>query len=256
MRAAPGTDRGCVDPRVGALESESRGRKATENRFFFRPRTVVYNAETFPNPAGRRAMADSSNQLQPLLARLHAGDATARDDLFRHAAGRLERLTRKMLHGFPTVHRWAGTDDVLQGALVRLLRSLEAVRPTTPRDFLGLAAEQIRRELLDLARHFYGPLGVGANHASRGGADGSRDPLQALPDAADGPDLGAWCEFHEQVRQLPPDEREVVDLLFYQELTQAEAAGLLDVTVRTVQRRWQSALLKLHGALKPHGPGA
>jgi RNA polymerase sigma-70 factor (ECF subfamily) len=201
-------------------------------------------------------MSDSSTQLQLFLARLQAGDETARDELFRHVIGRLERLTRKMLHHFPGVHRWAGTDDVLQSALIRLLRTLEAVRPTTPRDFLGLAAEQIRRELIDLARHYYGPQGLGANHASRGGADGSRDPVLAQPAPVDEPlTLAAWCEFHEQVRHLPAEEREVVDLLFYQELTQGDAAGLLRVTKRTVQRRWQSALLKLHAVLKDHWPG-
>jgi RNA polymerase sigma-70 factor (ECF subfamily) len=201
-------------------------------------------------------MADSGTQLQLLLARVRAGDEAARNDLFRHATDRLERLTRKMLHQFPGVRRWAGTDDVLQSALIRLLRSLEAVRPATPRDFLGLAAEQIRRELIDLARHYYGPQGLGANHASREGADGSRDPLLAHPAPTEEPSaLSAWCEFHERVRHLPPDEREVVDLLFYQDLTQDEAAELLQVAKRTVQRRWQSALLKLHTVLKNHWPG-
>ncbi len=201
-------------------------------------------------------MVDSSSQLHLFLARMQAGDKTARDDLFRHVTGRLERLTRKMLHHFPGVHRWAGTDDVLQSALIRLLRALEDVRPTTPRDFLGLAAEQIRRELIDLARHYFGPQGLGANHTSRGGAEGSRDPVLAQPAPADEPStLAAWCEFHEQVRHLPADEREVVDLLFYQELTQDNAAELLQVTKRTVQRRWQSALLKLHAILKGHWPG-
>jgi DNA-directed RNA polymerase specialized sigma24 family protein len=38
-------------------------------------------------------------------------------------------------------------------------------------------------------------------------------------------------------RTLPDDEHEVVELLFYQELPQEEAARLLDVSVRTVQRR-------------------
>jgi RNA polymerase sigma-70 factor (ECF subfamily) len=201
-------------------------------------------------------MADSSTQLQLFLARMQAGDATARNELFRHMAGRLERLTRKMLHRFPGVRRWAATDDVLQNALLRLLRTLEAVHPTTPRDFLGLAAEQIRRELIDLARHYYGPQGLGANHASCGETEGSLDPVLAQPAPSEEPSiLSAWCEFHERVRCLPGDEREVVDLLFYQDLTQAEAAELLQVTVRTVQRRWQSALLQLHALLKDHWPG-
>ena len=47
--------------------------------------------------------------------------------------------------------------------------------------------------------------------------------MVAQPDPAEEPSaLSAWCEFHERVRDLPPDEREVVDLLFYQELTQGE----------------------------------
>ncbi len=201
-------------------------------------------------------MADSSTELHLLLARMQGGDEKARNELFRHITGRLERLTRKMLHQFPGVRRWAGTDDVLQSALIRLLRTLESVRPTTSRDFLGLAAEQIRRELIDLARHYYGPQGLGANHASWGGAEGSRNPVLAQPAPVDEPsELSAWCEFHEQVRHLPPDEREVVGLLFYQELTQGDAAELLQVTKRTVQRRWQSALLKLHAVLKNHWPG-
>jgi RNA polymerase sigma-70 factor (ECF subfamily) len=201
-------------------------------------------------------MVDSSIQLDLFLARMQAGDKAARDDLFRHVTSRLERLTRKMLHHFPGVHRWDGTDDVLQSALIRLLRALEDVRPTTLREFLGLAAEQVRRELIDLARHYYGPQGLGANHTSRGGTHGLCDPLLAQPASVDEPStLAAWCEFHEQVRHLPADEREVVDLLFYQELTQDNAAELLQVTKRTVQRRWQSALLKLHAILEDHWPG-
>jgi RNA polymerase sigma-70 factor (ECF subfamily) len=81
--------------------------------------------------------------------------------------GRLERLARKMLRRFPGVHRWAETGDVLQNALLRLLRALQEVRPESVRGFFGLVAEQMRRELLDLARHFCGPQGLGARHDSR-----------------------------------------------------------------------------------------
>jgi len=48
---------------------------------------------------------------------------------------------------------------------------------------------------------------------------------------------------------LPEEEREIVSLLYYQGLSQAEAAAILGVSVRTVQRYWQSALLKLHDLL-------
>ncbi len=44
------------------------------------------------------------------------------------------------------------------------------------------------------------------------------------------------------------------DLLWYQQLSQAEAAQLLNVSERTVKRRWASARLKLHDALGGQSP--
>jgi RNA polymerase sigma factor (sigma-70 family) len=195
-------------------------------------------------------------QLHHWLDRMRAGDLAARDELLRSVCSRLERLARKMLHGFPGVRRWTQTDDVLQNALLRLLRALQKVRPDSVRAFFNLAAEQIRRELLDLARHFQGCLGIGANHASHGPDDGSQGPLAQSPDPADDPDeLDRWCAFHQRVEELPDDEREVVGLVFYHGWTQAEVAGLLQVSVRTVRRRWETALVKLHRVLKEEGPG-
>jgi RNA polymerase sigma factor (sigma-70 family) len=196
-------------------------------------------------------------QLQGYLDRMHAGEAGARDELLGHAYGRLQRLTRKMLKGYPGVRRWAQTDDVLQNALLRLLRALEEVQPATVRDFFALTTEQIRRELLDLARHYFGPQGLGARHATHAGGEHASSPAYDRPDQSHEPSaLAAWREFHEQVRELPDEEREVVGLLFYQELTQAEAAAVLHVTVRTVQRRWHAALLKLHAIFKGQWPGS
>src|SRR5207302_728829 len=99
--------------------------------------------------------------LNALLARAQAGDSAARDDLIRRCSRRLELLTRKMLRGYPAVRRWEETGDVFQNAAVRLVRALSAVTPTSTREFFGLAAEQIRRELVDLARLYRGPQGPG-----------------------------------------------------------------------------------------------
>lgn len=202
-------------------------------------------------------MPDSSTsaQLGQLLAGLRAGDRSARDELLRQAAVRLERLTRHMLRGYPGVRRWAETDDVLQGALLRLLRALDHVQPSAPRDFLALAALEIRRELLDLARHFFGPQGMGAHHASQAGTPAEAPPHDRADWSHEPARLAQWCEFHETVGRLPDDERAVMDLLFYQGLSQTEAADLLGVSVRTLQRRWQSALVRLHDILKDGWPG-
>src|SRR5437764_1481393 len=71
----------------------------------------------------------TSQELCNWVARLQGGERAALDELLRHAAGRLERLARHLLRAHPAVRRWAETDDVLQGALVRLARALEEVRP-------------------------------------------------------------------------------------------------------------------------------
>ena len=65
------------------------------------------------------------------------------------------------------MHRWEQTDDVVQNALVRLRRALETTSPESVRSFVNLAAVQIRRELIDLARHYHGPNGMGAHHESQ-----------------------------------------------------------------------------------------
>jgi RNA polymerase sigma factor (sigma-70 family) len=190
-----------------------------------------------------------TTQLHAWIDRLRTGDRGARDDLLRGIAGRLYPLAQKMLGRFPNVRRWADTDDVLQNAQLRLLRALETVRPDSARSFFGLAAEQIRRELIDLARHFYGAEGVGANHASHGW----RDDPPALADEGD--ELEKWAAFHEAVARLPAAEREVVGLIFYHAWTKSEVAELMGVAVRTVQRRWESALARLHRRLKERGGG-
>ena len=66
--------------------------------------------------------------------------------------------------------------------------------------------------------------------------------------------LAAWGEFHDRVEALPEHELEVFDLLWYQGLTQAEAAGVLAVSVATIERRWLAARLLLQESLRDKQP--
>jgi len=181
--------------------------------------------------------------LQSKLERMRAGDKTARDELLSGVATRLEKLARKMLRKYPHVRRWTETGDVLQNALIRLLRALESIQPKTTRDFFTLAAVQIRRELIDMARHFYGPQGSAAHHES--GRFNSADPMQEGDH-----DLEFWTSFHTAVETLPTEEREVVSLIFYHGWQQQEVADLFQVNARTIRRWWQAALVKLHDTCK------
>ncbi|MCI0642722.1 MAG: sigma-70 family RNA polymerase sigma factor [Gemmataceae bacterium] len=184
--------------------------------------------------------SESSLMLQ-LLRQAGAGDQAAVNALLRHSGERLTALARRMLGGFARVKRWADTDDVLQNALLRLVNALKDVQPKSHRDFLALATLQIRRELIDLARRFFGPEGLGARH------DSQTDGLDCFTGNGVDPGLHLqWRELHQKVDELPEEEREVVGLLFYQGLTQAEVAEILALSVRTVQRRWHAALVNLH----------
>jgi RNA polymerase sigma-70 factor (ECF subfamily) len=194
-----------------------------------------------------------STVIEALIVRLRTDNEGARAELLSRTTDRLARLTRKMLRDYPGVHRWEQTDDVLQNAMLRLYRALQQVAPSTIDDFFRLAALQIRRELIDLARHYSGPLGDGANHASHARVEEServRSPLLDSPDSTYDPGrLAEWTDFHRQVEALPDETRATVDLLFYQGLSQAEAAAVLGTSERTVKRRWQAARLALHAAL-------
>jgi RNA polymerase sigma-70 factor (ECF subfamily) len=198
-------------------------------------------------------MPGSDKQLQLLIDKALAGDEAARNALLDHACERLLRLTRKMFHARRDLGRWEQTDDVFQTAMLRLHRALSEVRPESVRHFFNLAALMIRRTLLGVAKHHLGPHGQGTkHHTDRQPAD---DEGGALHDRAEQPeDLEGWSAFHAQVEALPDEEREVVGLLFYEQLTQQEAATVLGVSLRTVKRRWQSARYLLRQGLNEQGP--
>ncbi len=195
---------------------------------------------------------DRTARIEQCIEHLRQGDEFARGELLNLACDRLTRLTRSILRDFPGVARWEQTDDVFQNASLRLYQALGNVELSDPRHFFRLAALQIRRELIDLARHYQGPLGMGARHQTQfAGAENDEAPIAYEPaEVTNDPSRAAeWQEFHSRVEQLPEEEREVFDMLWYHELSQEQAASMLDVSVRTVRRRWRSARLMLHDVL-------
>ncbi|HKI33463.1 MAG TPA: sigma-70 family RNA polymerase sigma factor [Gemmataceae bacterium] len=190
-------------------------------------------------------------QLQDWLRSIRGGNLAARDELVLGICGRMERLARKMLKNFPNVRHEADTGDILNGALMRLMDAIMKMDPVpaTTRDFFGLAAEQIRRELLDLARH-YSALkrrGPGRPLPLVSGKE-SGDSLD-LPAPSEDDDLERWAALHEAVAKLPTEEREVMGLTFYHGWTQAQIAELLQVSDRTVRRHYRSAVERLYETL-------
>lgn len=199
-----------------------------------------------------------TTDLQKLLQRAIAEDGRANDELISSASARLLKLTRKMFHAYPHLRRWEQTDDVYQQAALRLYRSLREVRPESPQAFFGLAATQIRRTLIDLARHHFGPQGAARHHHSDA-ANGLLRPAavdNAAAPAGEPQTLEEWTRFHELAESLPDNEREVFSLVWYSGMRQEDVAGWLGVSVPTVKRRWQRARIALFERMRGASPEA
>jgi len=189
-----------------------------------------------------------TTQLHDWLQELQQGRADARNRIVEHTCERMRLLASRMLRNYPKLRRWSETDDVLQQSMIRLHRSLAEVHPESARQFYGLAAMQIRRELIDLSRHYFGSMGLASKHETDRPGD-----IQHVDrvEASDGEpsSMDDWTSFHEAIEKLPDNDREVFSLLWYDGMTQEEAAVVLAVSLKTVKRRWQSARIFLHELL-------
>ncbi len=196
-------------------------------------------------------------RIRSTLERLEQGDAAAREELIAWASERMRAIAHRMLRTFPAVRRWDETDDVAQNAALRLDRALRQIVPQDARGLLGLAATQVRRELLDLAKKHRGPESYGANHETNyQRLDGEMrakidDASQSLDSAEK---LERWTLLHTTAETLPEEEREVFHMCWYLGLKQEEIARLLDCSTRTVKRRWESAKELLAASMPGQGP--
>lgn len=187
-----------------------------------------------------------------LVSQLDAADLktrrAARDRLLSSAIEQLRAVARRIMKGFPQVRRWDETDDVVQGAALRLSRALDSMTPVNSRHFLGLIAMQVRRELIDLARRYGGAESFAYHHETNAAGWGDQEMLRsdAVVDAAETnhDSVSSWTLFHETAAALDDDDRELFNLVWYLGLTQEQAASALGCSVRTVARRWE--LLKRH----------
>ena len=163
--------------------------------------------------------------LQPLQNPESPEGIQARQELIEHSQRRIAALCRKMFFRSFDATGVIDWEDVYQEAAIKLWKALADAKPTTVREYFGLATKKIREVSLDLCRKYVRDL------PSLNETGASHSPVTAA----------MWSEFHEQVRQLPDDLREVFDLLWYNELTQKEAADLLGVDESTVKRRYRKA---------------
>ena len=196
--------------------------------------------------------------LQGQLERAVTGDAEARRRLLGLTRDRLMHHARRFLHGrYARLEPFAQTDDVVQQLYLKILRNQDRfwvnadggpVRSMA--EFFGHTSAWMRDVLCDQMRKAYGRNN---RHPAvlplHGGLSDPGPRYEPAGRTLDGERLRRWTEFHEAAARLPDDLRAVFDLLWYQGLTQAEAAALLGVAVPTVKLRWMKARLQVQQAL-------
>jgi len=195
--------------------------------------------------------------VEECIRRLNAGDDLARSELLNLTNDRLVKLAHRIKQSFPSVGRWEQTEDISQHASLKLYEALQGVQLVDARHFFRLAAKKIRETLLDLARHYQGPHGTGANHATipPAGQDSfAYNPLDQGEMTGDPGRIAEWTEMHNTIEALPDEYREMFDLLWYHELSQDEVARLIGLSTRQVKRRWRDAKLMLAEKMNGESP--
>jgi RNA polymerase sigma-70 factor (ECF subfamily) len=180
-----------------------------------------------------------------------AGDSPAEPivrDLLDCAVRRLHLLCATLLYrSYPRLTQPPlnmQADELLGAVAERLLKALREARPRTVRQLFALANQHMRWELNDLARRLDDqPAGV---ELSEG--------LVPAPATSDSGLTPEGRRMLQAIGDLPEDEREAFDLVRIQGLTQVEAAEVLGVSIKTVQRRLNRALLILAEELDDLGP--
>src|SRR5262245_24855673 len=192
---------------------------------------------------------ESTTVLQGFLEQAITGDVAARQRLLELTRDRLMRHARRFLHShYARLEPFAQTDDVVQQLYLKILQNQDRFwvnargEPVqTLAEFFGHSSAWMRDVLCDQLRK---ACGRDDNRPAVLPLDGgSATGLLHGPSSrtADGEKVQRWTEFHEAVARLPDDLRTVFDLLWYQELTQAEAAEVLGIAVPTVKLHWMKA---------------
>jgi RNA polymerase sigma-70 factor, ECF subfamily len=185
-------------------------------------------------PAARRAPGDADARARDreLLRGVARGDGRAFEQLYLRYARAVYALALRRLGD-------AGrAEDAVQETFASVWRSARSYRPER-----GEAAPWLyaiaRNATVDRFRR-------------------RPDPVARLPDSPaldEGPDERAeagWLAWrvHRALEELPPQEREVLELAYWSGLSQSEVAESLDIPLGTVKTRTRSALGRLAGLLE------
>lgn len=188
-----------------------------------------------------------SSDLTTLLVEANDGDAQAFDQIWALVYDDLKRVAEAQLR------RERASHPLRAAGLVHevYLKLAEGAQPVwrSRAQFLAIAARVMRQVLVDRAR---------ARAAQKRGGGRARAPLAGRHVAVDS-NVGELLWVDDVLDRLGAmDERlrDVVELRFFDGLTEREVADVLGLSERTIQRDWAKARAWLHHELDPEAAGS
>ena len=190
----------------------------------------------------------TTGSVTALLTQLAQGDRSALDDLYGSLYPDLKRLARARLHQQGRGNGMA-TTVLVHETFMRLVGT-QQLRLEDRRHFFAYVSKAMRHIIINDAReHLAQCRGGGADHLSLTAADS----VPAAPDSSE-----ELLQVHEALQGLEavdPELAQTVDLRYFGGYSEAEIAELLEVSERTVRRRWDKArawlLMNLGDAAPP-----
>jgi RNA polymerase sigma factor (sigma-70 family) len=161
-------------------------------------------------------------------------------DLMAGAVNRLHCLCACMLfRRYPRLTRPPTNlrpEELLSSVIERMMKAMRSVRPQNIRQFFAVCNQHMRWELNDLARRLDKQPHTCQVNESMAAAEFPSTCSQLSPNAV---------RILEAIDGLPDDQREAFDLMRLQGLSFQEAASIVGVSMKTVQRRLNRALVLL-----------
>ena len=166
-------------------------------------------------------------------------------ELLERSVKRIQQLCEVMLfRSYPRLTRAPtnlDTDELLSVVVERLIKALREVRPNTVRDFYALANQHMRWELNDFVRRL-------DRHVDFKSMESPDENVRA-PSNDDSPISLTAERMLQAIEDLPEDLRETFSLVRMHGISNVEAAEVLGVSTKTVQRRLSRSLMMLEAKL-------
>ena len=181
----------------------------------------------------------SENEVTRLLIAWGNGNQAAMDELMVLVYDELRRLASRYMRRENQGHTLQ-TSALVNEAYLRLIDQ-KKVQWQNRAHFFGVAAQLMRRILVDHART--------RSRTKRGGGAQMVSLAEQGAISKEVADVIALDNALKDLSQMDPRKCRIVEMKFFGGLTNEEAAEVLKVTSRTVEREWRKAKAWLHKAV-------